>query len=841
MPSRAEVGPSRREGHDQNTQPRDVTAPWLRRDLDLDARVDALLADLGTEGKVAVALGDGTPLQQRGVPALRYVDAGTGLRGVGGATAFPAGIALAAGFDADLAERYGRAVGAEARASGFTVLLGPTLDLARDPRGGRVAEAFGEDPFLAGSIGAAHVRGAQSTHLIAQLKHFVAYNAEERRTGYGRLDARGDAIDVQVSRATLQDVYLRPFRAAVEAGAWSMMGSYNRVDGRYVCQDPELLDLPRREWGWRGFYCPDFLFAVRDDAAALDAGLDLPALGGPAGRTAEMLADLPAGRLDELVGNVVRALIGSGLADHPVPEAAPPDAPSPSTDAHRELARDAAIAGTVLLLNRDGLLPLADDVTSIAVIGPAGDDAFYVGGGAAAVTVDLDRAVSPLRGLRERAGQVGVVHVQGSLGDVPLPTVPGTAFTLPDRSGPGVLVEWDDASTTVLPVIDHAVTPEAMARPWPRRWSALLTSATTGRHRLSLELGGRATVRLDGTVVMVGSRELEQFLAGPHYPLQCVVDLDAGRPALLEIEYETGPAIMIPPEGLGPTLRLGWQPPDDRLEQAAAAAAEADVAVVVVTVAAGEGMDRDGLALPGDQDELVARVAAANPRTVVVLNTPGPVLMPWLSDAAAVLQVWYPGEQYGTALAAVVFGDAEPGGRLPLTFPRDRRHLPSGDHGPERAPEALSYSEGPAIGYRAGKVRRNGALFPFGFGLSYAETECVVEDVLVRGDGLRLTMRAANRGSRPTAHVAQLYADVGADGDRELVAVVRVRLPGAGEGSASAEAAVSPDAFARWDGSARRPVDGRHLLHVATSSADPGTVLEVVVQDGAVVSAAVAG
>lgn len=744
MPSRAEVGPSGREGHDQADRPEPpVTtagvAPWLDARQDLESRVASLVADLSTDDKVAVALGDGTPLQARGVPALDYVDAGTGLRGVDGATAFPAGIALAAGFDPGLAERYGAAVGAEARTAGFTVLLGPTLDLARDPRGGRVAEAFGEDPFLAGMVGAAHVRGAQSTHLIAQLKHFVAYNAEERRTGYGRPDRRGDAVDVLVSRATLQDVYLRPFRAAVEAGAWSMMGSYNRVDGRYVCQDPDLLALPRDEWGWRGFFCPDFLFAARDDAAALAAGLDLPALGGPAGRTAEMLTapDLPAGRLDEVVGNVVRALVGSGLVDDPVPDRSGlPDASS-SPAAHRALARDAAIAGSVLLVNREGALPLGDPVTSIAVIGPAGDDAIYVGGGAAAVTVDLDRAVSPLRGLRERAGRhVRIVHAQGSLGDVPLPTVPAAAFALPDGSGPGVQVETDgvDPMTSVVPAIDHVVTQEAMTGAWPRRWSTRLTSPTTGRHRLSLQLGGRATVRVDGTVVMVGARELEQFMAGPHYPLQCVVELKAGCPVLLEIEYEVGPAIMIPPAGLGPSLRLGWQPPDDRMDEAVAAAAGVDVAVVVVTAAAGEGMDRDGLGLPGDQDELVARVAAANARTVVVLNTPGPVLMPWLPDVAAVLQVWYPGEQYGAALAAMLFGDAEPGGRLPLTFPVDRSHLPGGDRGPADAPESLRYAEGSALGYRAAGVRRHGALFPFGFGLSYARTSCSVETVAAQDE-----------------------------------------------------------------------------------------------------------
>ncbi len=506
-----------------------VSGTWLDPTMFLDARVESLLVDLSRDEKIAMALSDWSPLQRRGLPWPHYVDAGTGLRGIEGATAFPAGIALAASFDEDLAERYGAAVGAEVRTAGYSVLLGPTLDLARDPRGGRIPEAFGEDPFLSGLLGAAHVRGVRRNNVIAQLKHFVAYNSEERRTGHGPPWARGEAIDARVSRATLQHVYLRPFRMAVEAGAWSMMGSYNRLNGEYVCESRDVLDIPRGEWGWRGFYCPDFIFAVRDDAKALAAGLDLGALVGPGNRTAEMLTspDLPPDTLDTIVGNVVRALIGSGLADHPLPEPG-----MPSTPEHRELARGAAVASTVLLVNRDDTLPLGTDVRSITLIGPSGADAIYAVGGSASVTINPERAVSPLDGLCARAGSaVEVLPAQGSLGDVPLPIIPAAAFALPDGSGPGVLVECigvDGSTTTrVLLSIDHSVGPDEMEKAWPHRWSTVLTSAVSGRHRLSLSLGGRATVRVDGRVVMQGSRELERFFAGPAYPLQQLNSFDA--------------------------------------------------------------------------------------------------------------------------------------------------------------------------------------------------------------------------------------------------------------------------------------------------------------------------
>ncbi|MCA0294892.1 MAG: glycoside hydrolase family 3 C-terminal domain-containing protein [Actinobacteria bacterium] len=808
---------------------------WLDASVGLDERVAALVADLGADDLAAVALGDFAPLTGRGLPAPDYVDSGTGLRGVEGATAFPAGVALAATFDAALAEQYGAAVGAEARAAGFPVVLGPTLDLARDPRAGRIPEALGEDPYLSGLLGAAHVRGLQGNHVIAQLKHFVAYNGESRRTGYGLGPDRGDSINVLASEALLQDAYLRPFRAAIEAGAWSMMGSYNRLNGAYTCESADLLDLPRSQWGWRGFYCPDFLFAVRDDARALAVGLDLGALGGPGGRTPEMVADAPSGVVRTLVENLARALIGSGLVDDPLAPVEGGD--GPSTPDHRQLAEDCAAASMVLLRNEDAALPFGDDVRSIAVIGPSGTDALFTTGGSAAVALRPDRVVTPLDGLRERAGQRRVEGSQGSLGDVPLPPVPAAAFVLPDGSGPGVevVVTAPDGSTRreTRPTIDQAIDP---AQGWPGRWRARLTSTVTGPHRLSLAFGGRASVHLDGEEVMVGARELERFLDGPAVPMQVVVDLVAGEPALLQIDLEPGPAIVIPPMGLGPSLRLGWQLPDDRHERAAAVAQDCDAAVVVVTMACSEGMDRDTLALPGDQDALVRRVAAANPRTVVVLNTPGAVLMPWLDDVAAVLQVWYPGERFGAALAGILFGDTEPGGRLPLTFPRSRADLPDGDQGPAADPTDVDYDADDGIGYRAAAVREKGALFAFGHGLGYAGSAVPVVGATVAAGALRLDLEVTNPSGRATTHVAQLYAGVG-DEAPELVGVVRV--PVAAGATVHAEATVGAGAFARWDAAAgdRLPVAGTHALWVAASSAGLGNPLRVRVEDGRVVAA----
>ena len=249
----------------------------------------------------------------------------------------------------------------------------------------------------------------------------------------------------------------------------------------------------------------------------------------------------------------------------------------------------------------------------------------------------------------------------------------------------------------------------------------MLTPAQDGHHRFSLAVAGKSSLYLDGALVAEGAREAIRFIDGPSYALQAVVHLVAGQPVTIRVEYETGPALVVEEFGLRPEVRLGWQPPDSLIDDAAALAARCDAAVVIVNQASGEGMDRQSLALPGDQDRLITEVARNNPRTVVVLNTPGPVLMPWLDEVAAVLQVWYPGEQFGTALASVLFGDEDPGGRLPVTFPAHA------GQGPVQAVEqypgiggVATYTEDILVGYRFFAANNQQPLFPFGHGLSFA-------------------------------------------------------------------------------------------------------------------------
>src|SRR5262249_32597407 len=347
-----------------------------------------------------------------------------------------------------------------------------------------------------------------------------------------------------------------------------------------------------------------------------------------------------------------------------------------STD-HLPLAAEIAVEGTVLLRNEGGALPIRPGVRSIAVIGyDAGPGTQNMEGGSAAVVGGP--VVTPLAAITARAGQgVTVTYAPGTLGVVPLPIVPSAVLTPSSGTGPGLLGTYyasiDESGSPlgafVSPTIDFAA---ALTPPGSRsaRFTGTLTPTVTGTHRFSLQHAGTASLTIDGRLVANGSSEgigpMLGIVGAPPQTFQGLADLTAGRAVPIQLDYSIGAS------DLGSPLHLGWSSPEPAFVQAAVAAARAsEVAVVFVNDVTGEGMDRSGLGLPGDQDALIEAVAAANPRTVVVLHPSGPVLMPWLSRVAAAVEAWYPGERSGEAIAAVLFGDVNPSGKLPMTFPAD--------------------------------------------------------------------------------------------------------------------------------------------------------------------------
>ncbi len=365
-------------------------------------------------------------------------------------------MALAAAFDDQLAAAYGGAVAEEARDTGSNVLLGPAVDIARTPLGGRLLESMGEDPYLAGRLAAAEIRAIQQRHVVSMVKHFIGNNAETCRTGYAAPDGRTDAINTVVSEQALQEIYYPPIKAAVQlGGAGAVMGSYNRLNGTYACQNPDIFRVLKEAWGWQGFVAPDFMHAVRDPVAAANAGLDIPGLGLPEGRTREDFTSgrIPPARLDEIVKRILFSIFAVGLFDHPLSD----DPPAlPSTPEHVALATRIAVEGTVLLKNHGGLLPLASEaLRSIAVIGTARQDAQWVMAGSPCVRVPPERRVTPLDGITARAGNgVAVRFAQGSFGDAALPVVPTEVLTPAGRPGTGLLGEyWNGPAPYGEPVL----------------------------------------------------------------------------------------------------------------------------------------------------------------------------------------------------------------------------------------------------------------------------------------------------------------------------------------------------------------------------------------------------
>ncbi|MGW7399008.1 glycoside hydrolase family 3 protein [Streptomyces cyaneofuscatus] len=739
-------------------------------------RADALLARMSAADKDALIRCDFAALSHLGIPALTMVDASAGLRGEQNVTAFPVPLAQAATFDEDLTRRIGVAIGTEGRAKGYNSLLGPTIDLTRTWHFGRQAESLGEDPFLAGRLGAALTTGMQSRQVTATVKHFAAYTQEVNRF----------FSDTLVSDRAMHEIYQAPFRRVIAAApTTSVMMAYPKINGTFATQSPTLFNDVKSRLGLQGYTVPDF-WAGDDQVAAAKAGMDLAGLG-PGGvklAPGELTRSVSTARLDDAARRILVTMFANGLVDNPVP--AP--AQDVSTAEHKSLAHEAALASTVLLANRSSALPLPTRLRSLAVIGPAGTDALT--GVAGSTYVDPGIWTTPLQAIKARAGSgITVTHAQGTTGDVPLSTVPssvlrttgkapgltGRYYASPEPTGTPVATRTDG-------VIDFTSTPvDTLPAVWSATWSGTLTPTHSGLHRFSLLAAGTTTLKINGVTVVTGSRGTRRFFLGTYdYPLQGTIDLAAGRTVSVELTYSNATA---DPGTSG--LTLGWQP-GSLIPAAVQAATQAEAAVVFVNRIAGEAMDHEQLTLPADQNQLITAVAAANSRTIVVLNTDGPVAMPWLNDVEAVIQTWYGGRGMGTALAAVLFGDSDPSGRLPITFPADTSQGPGtttatypGKNG------TVSFDEGTSIGYRYYDAKGQQPQFPFGHGLSYTTFAHGSPEASYSAASrtVTLSVTVTNSGNRPGTEVVQVYATLptaAAAEPRRLVAFRKTNLaPGA--------------------------------------------------------------
>jgi beta-glucosidase len=754
-----------------------------------------------------------------GLQSLVMSDGPIGVRGTrwtpeDPSIALPSPTALAATWSPELAREAGRLLAQEARRKGVHVLLAPTVNLHRSPLGGRHFECYSEDPLLTGKIGVGYVRGVQDGGVGTTVKHFVGNDFETDRF----------TVDVQVSERALRELYLAPFEAIVrEGGAWGVMTSYNQVNGTTMTEHAPLVNgVLKGEWGFDGINVSDWT-AARDTIGAALGGLDI-AMPGPMTVYGDALAkavengDVPVAVVDEAVRRVLRLAARVGALDG-VPPAVTQLPPEIDGSA---LARKVAAQSFVLVRNENGLLPLARP-SSVAVIGVAASDARVLGGGSA--TVFPPRIVSPLEGLSS------VLPVTYALGADPRKRLPAarTGFTLEARfwNGNGGLLgvtPMADGKAMWLGELPGEVELEPLTRV---ELLGEFVPQKSGTHRFGVTGVGEFRLRVDGIEVFRGTNEVEgndpaAFLNPPETVVE--VSLEAGRAVPVSLTYSVPKVPNMPFAFVSFTLGHAepTASPDELIEEAVAAAAGAEVAIVVVGTTEeveSEGFDRSTLALPGRQDELVARVAAANPRTVVVVNAGSPVEMPWRESVGAVLLTWFPGQEAGAALADVLTGALEPGGRLPTTWPAREADVPVLSVTPVDG--VVRYEEDLFIGYRAWQraVQESGAepAYWFGHGLGY--TDWSYDSVSVSGRTVSVSLR--NTGQRPGREIVQIYLAARIEESRPMRWLAGFAAVEASPGeSVTATIEVDERATQIWDNGGWVTVPGEYRLEAGRSIAD---------------------
>lgn len=740
----------------------------------MDEWVDARLGELTLEEKVLLLSGRDAwrtpPVERVGVPSIKVSDGPNGARGNGEgkvtAACFPVGSALASTWNTALLGEVGAALAQEAKTKGAQILLGPTVNIHRSPLAGRNFECYSEDPHLTARLAVSFIDGLQAEGVGACIKHYVCNDSEFER----------NSISSEVGERALREIYLPPFEAAVaEAGPWSVMAAYNRINGVFACAHDRLNnEILKQEWGFDGAVISDW-GAIQDTVDTANGGCDLEMPGPAAHYGQKLVAAVNNGEVDEVIVDdharrMLRTIWRSGRIEHPADfEEEAIDRPE-----HRALTRRVAAEAVVVLKNDGAVLPLdAEQLKTIAVIGPNAEEGVIMGGGSSIVRMHY--AVHPLEAVVERVGEgVTVTHEAGVDIERYCPQPKGSWFESLDDDGRGLQVEYFDSDDlSGPPVADRLVRGVSWVwwsgapntsdrRRFSARWIGRFVPDRTGAWTFGLGAVGRCRLLLDGDEVIdnwtAPARGDLFFGRGSNEEL-ATVDLTEGRPVKLVIEYSRDP------DGDPAAIRFGVRPPapHDRLARAAELAAAADVAIVVVGTNADyetEGADRRDMRLPGDQDELIERVAAANARTIVVLNTGSPVEMPWIDRVPAIAQAWFGGQELGHALADVLFGDIDASGRLPTTFPVRLEDNPAFVTYPGENGEVL-YGEGVFVGYRYYDAKKVAPLFPFGHGLSY--TSFRYGDVAVAWTPTpepasgEVSVDVTNTGDRSGSEVVQLY------------------------------------------------------------------------------------
>jgi len=807
-----------------------ATPPWMDASQTPAQRAAEVLAVMTLDDKLSL-MHNTTSCQYAGctpssfsggtLPALHLQDGPVGVGdGVTDVTQLPAPVAGAASWDTSLMQQYGSVLGSEQWGKGVNVVLAPTVNIVRDPRWGRAFESLGEDPYLAGQIGAADISGIQAQGPMAQVKHYAVYNQETNRNS-----TSDNAI---VDERTLREIYLPQFEAAINQGnVASVMCSYSTVNGQYACENSHLQnDILKGSQGFAGFITSDW-GGTHSTVASANNGLDMEMPDsdlyyGSALKTAVQNGQVSQATIDDHVRRILTEMFRFGLFDK---SQTGTKSSVVTSSAHTATALQVAEQGSVLLKNSGPVLPLGTGAHTVAVIGAdAGAQAQTQGGGSAGVNASY--TVTPYAGIKNRAGSgASVNYYQGVAGsDGALPAVPASALTPSQGSGNGLYGQFF-ANTGLTGAAVATRTDQnldfnwAGASPnagvattnWSAKWTGAVHPPTTGSYTFSLTSDDGSRLYVNGQLVIGNWADQGSTTKTG------TVTLTAGQAATVEVDYYQG--------GGSDNLTLGWQVPGQSLQdQAVTGAKSADVAVVFVSKYESEGYDVGDIDLGSAQNNLVSAVAAANPNTVVVLNTGSAVTMPWVAGVKGVVEAWYPGQEDGNAIAALLYGDVNPSGKLPVTFPASLSDVPAST--PAQWPGqngTVQYSEGLGVGYRWYDGKSIAPLFPFGFGLSY--TTFGYSGLTVgtpdAGGNVAVGFTVTNTGTRTGSEVAEVYVGepaVTGEPPKSLQGFRKVAL--AAGASSQVSLTLPARAFQYWNGTGWTTAAGTSTVYVGASSRD---------------------
>ena len=795
---------------------------------DYDTRARTLVSQMTIQEKVTLMVGrdkrGADPsvegIARLGIPVLKIEHGPHGFKGYVGdkwtiGTYFPTSSAMAATWDKDMVYSIAKGIGKEALGSAGHMNAGPAMNIVRNPITGRSFEYFTEDPYLNGRTAIAYTKGIQSEKIIANLKHYICNNQE--------LD-RHD-IDVTVGERALREIYMPGFKAAIqEGGAWSLMSSYNSINGSFGnenlwLQKTVLMD----EWGFKGFVISDW-GGTHNTVKSVKAGLSIEmprakVYGQPL-IDAVNRGEVTEAEIDELVVRFLRGFLWTGALDEEIPV----HENWIKSQEHKDIAREAATKAMVLLKNENNTLPFdKTKIDKLAIIGPNGDygDHFnggkytfelFQGGGSSKVKLEKSRMITPYKGIKELLNNdVEVSYAPGCYAETGTGPIPSGYVKTPDGSQNGFLVSYYDNrnfsgdpstqlnSDMVYEWGNSIEIPELGNDPiqwFSVRFEGKLTVPETKMYTLELRHhSGSAKLYIDGDLVDETKRASDVYFATTDS-----LELIAGQEYDIRVDYVSG--------GRESGISFYWDNENDQyLQDALELAASSDAVLLTVgfsgRIGESEAADRARMALYPAQENLIREISKVNPNCAVVIVAGSSVEMDnWINDVPSVMMGWYSGEQMGYAMYDVLFGDVNPGGKLPVTFPKTYNDYPSGFYS---TTEKISYDEGIYVGYRYFDHHDKKVLFPFGHGLSYTTFDYETINSVVRDSlnnlKVEVTIAITNTGPVAGEEVVQLYVnDLVASVDRpmqELKGFNKVSL-NAGE-SKEVTITLDPTSFAFFD------------------------------------------